>query len=69
MIKTTAAIILGASVIGTGAQGFTPKSMQIAAGGLAIEVGRSGFDLTAQAQPEFSLSLISEQGRRLTLNL
>lgn len=67
MIKITLATLLGAGLIGTGAQTFTPQSLDIAAGSVVFELSGQGLKVNAAARPDFAVTLTTKGDRAFTV--
>lgn len=67
MIKITLATLLGAGVIGTGAQTLTPQSLEIAAGSVVFELGSNGLNIDAAIHPDFAVTLTTKGERAFTV--
>lgn len=67
MIKTTLITLIGAGVVGTGAQTFTPQSLNVTAGHLQLEVGAEGLNVDVTAKPDFAVTLETTGDRHFTV--
>ena len=67
MIKITLATLIGAGLIGTGAQTFTPTSLDVTAGSVKIELASQGFKIDAADAPDFAVTLKTKGARTFTL--
>ena len=69
MIKALTLTLVGAGVIGTGAQTMTPQKLEISAGVMVLEVGTSGLTMDVAETPEFGVTLTAKGDRQFTLRL
>lgn len=67
MIKMTLATLIGAGLIGTGAQTLTPKALDVTAGSVKIELAGQGFKIDTAATPDFAVTLKTKGERTFTL--
>lgn len=69
MLKATLITLTGAGVIGTGAQTFSPQSVEITAGSIILEMAPTGFSVDVAANPDFAVTVKSRDERQLTVRL
>lgn len=67
MIKITLATLIGAGVIGTGAQTFTPQELNIAAGIVVFQVAGDGVHLNVADAADFSVTLTTKGQKAFTV--
>ena len=69
MIKALTLTLIGAGVVGTGAQTITPEKLEISAGGMVLEIGTAGLEMDVAETPEFGITLTANGDRQFTLRL
>lgn len=69
MIKALTITLIGAGVIGTGAQTVTPQTVEISAGVIAMEFGGEGFNVSVNETAEFGVTVSTANDRQFTIRL
>ena len=67
MIKTITLSVIGAGLVGTGAQTFTPQALQLTAGSISIEAGVQGVNINTVNQLDFSITIKAKDERAFTI--
>ena len=67
MIKATLITLISAGVLGTGAQTFTPQSLNVTAGHLQVEIGAQGLNVDVTAKPDFAVTSQATGEREFTV--
>jgi len=68
MIKTAIITLVGAGVLGTGAQTFTPQSLHMTAGAIVIGLDADGFQVESAENPDFAVTLKTKGERQFSLH-
>ena len=69
MFKAITLTLVGAGVIGTGAQTMTPQKLEISAGMMVVELGANGLNLDVANSSEFGVTLTTKGERHFTIRL
>ena len=69
MFKAIILTLIGAGVIGTGAQTLTPQKLEISAGVMVVEFGAEGLNMDVSTSSEFGVTLITKGDRNFTIRL
>ena len=69
MFKAIIITLIGAGVIGTGAQTFTPEKLEISAGMMVLEIGSDGLNMNVSDSSEFGVTLTTKGARNFMIRL
>jgi len=69
MFKAITLTLVGAGVIGTGAQTITPQKLEISAGIMVVEIGADGLNMDVSSTSEFGVTLTTKGERNFTIRL